>query len=68
MESSNPDATVKTCRWCSSVHAGEHCPLVKAVNFDHYGAITRIEFLTPADYGPGATVEPEPDYPRKGQS
>ena len=41
------------CRWCGEVHGpGEHCPLVKALNFDPAsGKVTRVEFLTPADFG-----------------
>jgi hypothetical protein len=50
------------CRWCGTSHAGEHCPLVKAFEFDPAsGIIIRVEFTTAADWSADAQ---QPDYPR----
>lgn len=66
------------CPRCGAEHSIVACPFVKAVEFEQgiapdyvaTGAIVRIEFLTPADYGPraAAPAEPEPqeEYPRMG--
>ena len=46
------------------------CPQVKAVNLDpETGAVTRVEFMTPADAAavPPKVAEPNDNYPRKGQ-
>ncbi len=60
------DAGTK-CRWCDGSHEWLKCDRVKAFGFDAHGAITRVEFLTPADYAPPSKPDPvEPDYPRKG--
>ncbi len=68
------------CMRCKEEHPIIECPYVKAVEFEdceltpdspHPGRIIRrVEFLTPADYGPraAALAEPAPheDYPRMG--
>lgn len=67
-----PAADGVTCRWC-----GEHeprgliCPYVKALEFDSASGliITRVEFLTPADWGQRRQSDdeaPAPSYPRLG--
>ncbi len=49
---------------------GPLCPYVKALEFDGTGAIVRVEFLTPADFGTrtiedgDGTKVSQPDYPR----
>lgn len=56
---------IATCRWCGDTH-GPLCPYVKALEFDQTNHITRVEFLTPADYQrlpPADTVAVE--YPKK---
>lgn len=60
-----PLADVEPCRWCGDEH-GKLCPYVKALNFDPTTrVITRVEFLTPADYGKAvAELPPETEYPR----
>lgn len=71
MEGSRP--TDKCCR-CGEPHDIITCPYVKAVEFDDTGEnILRLEFLTPADYGPApaaqrsqTTAAGEVDYPRMG--
>lgn len=77
MEQDRADATVNdqstsgtenpaACRWCGHFH-GPRCPWVKAIEFDLWDKITRVEFLTPADCGkPEREAEPEGEYPRKG--
>lgn len=49
------------CRWCGN-HHGKLCPAVKALEYDSYGMITRVEFLTPADMvrQPPPEDEPQP--------
>lgn len=67
MEQDIPAAGVgdKPCRWCGELH-GVRCPWVKALEFSICEAITRVEFLTPADcVAAQAESEPQPDYPRK---
>lgn len=56
-----------SCRWCGQApHGGLHCPLIKALDFDPlYGGVTRVEFLTPADYPKADPIEPQRSYPRK---
>jgi hypothetical protein len=40
------------CRWCGEDH-GKRCPWVKAFEFSSGDdRVTRVEFLTPADFGP----------------
>jgi hypothetical protein len=61
---SNPQEPPR-CRWCGQPH-GPLCPYVKALEFDQGNSITRVEFLTPADYQrppPADTVADE--YPKK---
>ena len=60
------------CRWCGDKH-GRLCPFVKALEFDGDQKVTRVEFLTPADFGSNRheledTREPDDDdpYPRLG--
>jgi hypothetical protein len=53
------------CRWCGGErHAGLACPLVKAFVFDRRGRITRVEFLTAADFPQQKKAEEPQDYPR----
>lgn len=54
-----------TCRWCGETH-GQLCPIVKAFNFFESGEISRVEFLTAADFHKD-TAEDEPaprNYPK----
>lgn len=64
------------CQRCGGAHALTACMHVKAIEFE-CGVISRVEFLTPADYGPppapaGLDERPDseqpalPDYPRLG--
>ena len=58
------------CPFCGRTdHSDPICPFVKAYEVDETGRITRVEFLTPADYGKANVVEQaqpeEPSYPRK---
>jgi len=65
-----PDA----CARCGEPHEIIACPFVKAIEFEDGDGrlIRRIEFLTPADYGPPAWhQQPEPAseaaaYPKLG--
>lgn len=59
-------ATGEPCRWCGATH-GKICPYVKAFEFGATGEITRVEFLTPADYPP-LKVDPadQQEYDRLG--
>ena len=59
------------CRWCGDVH-GPRCPWVKALEFEPMtGSVTRVEFLTPKDWGPPPQPNPEEpddpaaDYPKR---
>ena len=56
------------CPRCAQLHGIEACPYVKAVQYGDFGAIVRVEFLTPADMAPITPTKPdEPapvDYPR----
>jgi len=64
------EALPTKCRWCGETH-GVRCPIVKAYEIDAHGFVTRVEFLTPADY-PTNKVPQQPsdvpgeDYPRLG--
>lgn len=60
-----PDAFPK-CRWCGAEkHPGDACPIVKSYSLDRRGRITRVEFLTAADFPrPQQTQVVDPDYPR----
>lgn len=40
--------TPVACPWCGGIHA-YRCPIIKALEFDPQGRVTRVEFLTPAD-------------------
>ena len=60
------------CPRCGEDHEPIACPHVKAVEFDATGLIiTRLEFLTPADYEPRKEQDkpesPREDYDRLGQ-
>jgi hypothetical protein len=63
------------CQRCLGEHPIIRCPYVKAIDFEEGGidggAIRRIEFLTPADYGRQiAVAKPEElvdNYPKLGQ-
>ena len=68
------------CPRCGEKHLIIACPYVKAIDFEDGSLlqIRRVEFLTPADYGPQPTPKPaaapdaEPaagpaDYQRMGQ-
>ena len=60
----------EVCWRCGSGHNVMSCPQVKAVNLDpETGAVTRVEFMTPADAAavPPKVAEPNDNYPRKGQ-
>lgn len=63
------------CARCGGAHTIIGCPLVKAVEFadglyegEEQPRITRIEFLTPADYGPAPAPgeNPLPGYDTLG--
>jgi hypothetical protein len=67
------------CPRCGDKHLIIACPYVKAIDFQDGNLllIRRVEFLTPADYGPQApkpavaNVEPAAgpaDYQRMGQT
>lgn len=59
------------CRRCGDGHELFACPHVKAIDLDG-DAITRVEFLTPADFPREQTPKPEgaavdgDNYPRLG--
>lgn len=58
------------CRWCGEDH-GAICPWVKALEFDPAGNVTRVEFLTSADFPKDKKLDedaPAGDYPRKPAS
>ena len=62
---------VLKCPRCGEDHAPIACPYVKAIEFDPVAGliITRLEFLTPADYGPSKPVavdDESPEYPKLG--
>jgi hypothetical protein len=67
------DDAPSPCRWCGEAH-GKLCPWVKAYEYDSLTGliVTRVEFLTPADYGlktsaaDGVSIT-EPEYPKLGQ-
>jgi hypothetical protein len=47
-------AEPEVCRWCGGIHdeVPKVCPYVKAIEFEPLsGLVTRVEFLTPADWG-----------------
>lgn len=44
--SSNP---FNKCQWCGMMHGGM-CPSVKAIEYDQYGEVRRVEFKTAPDY------------------
>lgn len=67
------------CRWCGEPQhknamtgraTGLYCPIVKALNFNDFGAVVRVEYFSPADFGTPSRSEPdEPaggDYPKLG--
>ena len=57
--------TDETCRWCGDSH-GPRCPWVKALEFSSGDErITRVEFLTPADFKGERAEEADigPSYP-----
>jgi hypothetical protein len=58
----------KPCPRCHEPHEWETCPYVKAIEYDDVGNITRLEFLTPADYGRPhpAPTEAVDNYPKLG--
>jgi hypothetical protein len=39
------------CPYCGAIH-GPKCPLVKAFEYHPDGAVKRVEFYAPNDYGP----------------
>ena len=66
----------KICPRCGGEHDLVGCPGVKAVEFgfdlNNAKTIKRVEFLTPADYGPAAKAAPDnaaraDDYPKLGE-
>lgn len=57
------------CPRCNEPHGIVQCPHVKAVEFDAGQRVTRVEFLTPADYHRSQVeVTDASDYPRKGEA
>ncbi len=59
------------CPRCAAEHAIMACPFVKAIEIQDgdFQTITRVEFLTPADYGQQRALlkeEPAADYPKLG--
>lgn len=42
-------AALEECRWCGEVH-GPYCQIVKALEFGPGGNVTRVEFVTLADF------------------
>ena len=51
------------CRWGGEEH-GARCPWVKAYEFSSGDdRITRVEFLTPADFSPQRSAEPPAEEP-----
>ena len=45
---------------------GPLCPSVKAMNFDVYGNVLRVEFVTPSEAKPEASPQPIDGYPKYG--
>ncbi len=73
-----PVTEAQKCLRCGDAHELVACPYVKAIEWywsdDQAGKpnVRRLEFLTPADYGPRAAEPIEPGaggetYPRLGQ-
>jgi hypothetical protein len=55
------------CARCGAEHTIVACPNVKAVEFDAFQRISRVEFLVPVDFHRQSIGEPAPDaYPKKG--
>jgi len=55
------------CQRCDQEHPLFRCPYVKAMTFDADHNMIRVEFLTPADYGPPQPLTALPDdYPKLG--
>jgi hypothetical protein len=55
------------CRRCGDAHEIIACPNVKAVEFDGFQRISRVEFLVPVDFHRQAIGEAAPNaYPTKG--
>lgn len=57
----NPNET-KFCIRCQKEHVDDFraCPMVKAIEINLIGQITRVEFLTPMDFPPQQRIE-EPE-------
>lgn len=58
------------CRRCGDDHDIVECPGVKAVEYHSDGKISRLEFVTVADFPPTrqeATAPPE-NYPKLGKT
>lgn len=51
------------CGRCGADHDIIACPFVKAVEFDDAMRVSRIEFLTPADYAQPRVVKAPDDAP-----
>ena len=67
------DEAAPNCPRCQQPHKLIACPHVKALEFEDGdpSRILRVEFLTPADFGPKVPPKPEappsPSYLRLGQ-
>lgn len=42
------EVTGRPCRWCAGYHTGA-CPAVKAIDYDQYNQVRRVEFHAPAE-------------------
>lgn len=62
------EASAAKCLRCGELHPLPECPYVKAVDFFKNGKVRRVEFLTPADFGPqpksSGDAETGEDYPK----
>lgn len=62
-------APAATCLRCGGPHVEfVECPMVKALEFDAGGNVTRVEFMTPVDLRLGGQTDAPPggDYPKRG--
>lgn len=66
MSSTADCAEDTSCRWCGE-HHGWKCPIVKAFEYADDGrTITRVEFMTPADYIAPVSATTIPEWPAQG--
>jgi len=54
--------TITNCQYCGKSH-GVRCPDVKAIEYGPDGRVTRVEFMTPADYLPQQAIQSIPIGP-----